>query len=229
MEYKETDGTHIELVIDGPGVTRADFGVQMLFCMEPEVLCDEGIHIEFSFDFQLPEKKEPAPKKKRGRKKGKKQNKILNNSYRSGDNLKGDSYKFDKEVRVERGYASNNLGHIYDPENSMTYQKIRTEVLRLLDTNKELIDMLSDEKPKKFNREKVNRMFKIICEHFEKNPKIRQFMNVIYIFDNVSNLSGLRYSSLYDLLDGEYKQMLLIELDSTHNILGDSGKNNKLF
>jgi len=196
---------------------------------------DVGVHVLFSFE--VPEKgiKQSTIKKNIVREERipgvnpKKRNKIIGNTYKSGDNLKGDEYKFDHELKVDAGYASNYLGSIYDVENNMTFKKVQEEVMILIEGNAELQDMISDAKPKKFNREKVNRMFKIIYEHFEKKPEVRQFSNLIYIFDNVSNLSGLKYASLYDLLDGEYKQMLLLELDKTYGILKNSGKSNRLF
>lgn len=203
---------------------------QMIFMFEYEP--DEiGTPVLFSFDVESEEippvvpdiaaKDKTAPVKKR--------NKIINNSYKSGENLKGDDYRFETELRVDPNYASSNLSHIYDAENNILYRKVQDEVLALIDANNELAEMLSEAKPKKFNREKVNRMFQIIHEHFEKNHDIRDFGNLIYIFDNVSNLSGLKYSSLYDLLDQSYQQMLLVELDKTYDILKHSGKSNTLF
>ncbi len=233
MAYKAKSGKQMVLVIDGPLATRADLGVQLPFSFDV-VAEDAGIHVTFSFDVAVPEIQVVRVRKivREERTPGvnpKKRNKIINNTYKSGDKLKGDEYKFDNELKIDPGYASSNLGHIYDVENSMTYRKVQEEVMNLLEKNKELQDMLSDAKPKKFNREKVNRMFKIIFDHFEKSPGARQFSNLIYIFDNVSNLSGLKYASLYDLLDGEYKQMLLLELDKTYGILKNSGKANRLF
>lgn len=196
----------------------------------PRAVVQIGIHVMFSFD--VVENAIQAIAKPAERTQGvnhKKRNKIINNSYKSGDNLKGDEYRFGTELKVDVGYASANLGHIYDVENHMIFKKVQDEIMDLMDTNVELQEMLSDAKPKKFNREKVNRMFKIIYDHFQAKPAARQYMNLIYIFDNVSNLSGLKYASLYDLLDGEYKQRILVELDKHHNILKTSGKSNRLF
>lgn len=190
---------------------------------------DACVHVLFSFDVEVEEDpvQEKAPPCIKPA--AKKRNKIINNSYKSGENLKGDDYRFETELRVDPNYASSNLSHIYDAENNILYRKVQDEVLALIDANNELAEMLSEAKPKKFNREKVNRMFQIIHEHFEKNHDIRDFGNLIYIFDNVSNLSGLKYSSLYDLLDQSYQQMLLVELDKTYDILKHSGKSNTLF
>lgn len=197
-----------------------------LFDCEPD---ETGVPVTFSFDVEVEEVKPAALDAPAKGRPVKKRNKIIDNSYKNGDNLKGDDYRFETEIRVDPTYAASNLSHIYDTENSMLYRKVQDEVLALIDMNKELAEMLSDAKPKKFNREKVNRMFEIIHEYFENNRGIREFGNLIYIFDNVSNLSGLKYSSLYDLLDQKYQQMLLLELNKTHDILKYSGKNNMLF
>lgn len=234
MAYKTANIKQMVLVIDGPFATRADLGIHVPFCFDL-MAEDTGVHVIFSFDVAEKERKQPAVRKaivREERTPGvnpRKRNKIINSSYKSGEKLKGDEYKFDTELKVDPDYASSNLSHIYDVENSMTFRKVQEEVMTLLEHNKELQEMLSDAKPKKFNREKVNRMFKIIHDHFEKKLSARQFSNLIYIFDNVSNLSGLKYASLYDLLDADYKQMLLLELDKTYGILKNSGKSNRLF
>ena len=106
---------------------------------------------------------------------------------------------------------------------------IRNEIIKLLDTNEVLRDMLQDNTRKKFNREKVNLIFKIIHDHFESDMNLREFSNLIYVFDNISNLSGLRYTNLFDLLDYEYKQKLILELDKIYNILNKTSKTNLLF
>ena len=208
-----------------------------------------GVHVVFSFDVVKPEPNVPViqilrqPVDKQSTLSPRKRNKIINNSYKSGDNLKGDDYRFDTVLKVESGYASSNLGHIYDVENNMIYKKVQNEIIGLIGVNAELQKMLddatprksddvkksSDVKPKKFNREKINRMFRLINAHFEKTPATLQFSNLIYIFDNVSNLSGLKYASLYELLDGDLKQRLLLELDKKYDILKNSGKSNSLF
>ena len=207
---------------------------QMIMVLdEPkEVIAEVGVQLAFTFDIMniKPARKTDAPVEPVIQiHQPKKRNKIINNTYRRGDNLKGDDYVFEKEMKVEAGYASDNLGHIYDVENNMIYRKVQEEIMQLLESNENLREMLNDTKKKKFNREKVNCIFKLIYSHFERNTSAKQFSNLIYIFDNVANLSGLKYTSLYDLLDGEYKQMLLIELDKSFGILKTSGKANRLF
>lgn len=188
--------------------------VKFSFDLSEPLNIDREVHVMFSFDVPEPPTV-AAPKKK---------NKIINNSYRSGENLKGDEYKFDSQLKVDASYMPSS-----DLENNMVYDRVQEEILLLMENNQELRDMIDDEKPKKFNREKANRMFKLILSHFVGKHDLMKFANVIYIFDNVSNLSGLKYASLYDLLDTEYKQMLLVELDKSHNILKSGSKINKLF
>ena len=208
----------MELVLDGKPIAR------------PVESLDQMV---FSFDVvRIVDAEPPAVKPATERIQGvnhRKRNKIINNSYKNGDNLKGDEYRFDKVLKVDVSYASSNLSHIYDVENNMVFRKVQEEVMRLLNRNDELQEMLSDSTPKKFNKAKVNRMFKIIYDHFENNPPIKQFSNLIYIFDNISNLSGLKYSSLYDLLDSEYQQIILMELDEHYHIFKTGGKGSKLF
>lgn len=206
---------------------------QMVLVIDPHIVFETDIGMQMLFSFDVIVQAVPAVRKPReDRPAGvnpRKRNKIINNTYKSGENLKGDDYAFDRELKVDSGYATTNLGHIYDVENNMVSRKVQEEIVVLLAINQELAEMLSDAKPKKFNKEKINRMFKIIYEHFERKPSAKQFSNLVYIFDNVSNLSGLKYASLYDLLDNEYKQLILLELDKTHGILKNNGMSNRLF
>lgn len=160
-----------------------------------------------------------------------KQNKIINNSYKNGTNLKGDEYRFDASLKVDATYADMYLDDIYEMEKYIARQRVQEAVMAFVDNTPVLKDMCSmeGEETKKFNREKINLMFGMICKHFEDNADIRTYKNVIYIFDNISYLSKLRYHNLFDMLDDDYKQKLIIELDKTHDILRSPKKNNKLF
>lgn len=209
--------TQMILIFDEVRVVTFDIGEQVVLSFDVRV---EAVPVPVKAPVATPQRSGLSPKKR---------NKIINSTYKSGENLKGNDYHFESEIKVEAGYASTHLGHIYDVDNNMVSRKVQEEIMLLIGMNEELRDMLDEENPKKFNREKVNRMFKLIYEHFERKPDARTFSNLVQIFDNVANLSKLKYASLYDLLDGEYKQMLLVELDKTYDILKLSGKTNRLF
>ena len=163
--------------------------------------------------------------------KARKQNKIINNSYKNGTNLKGDEYKFESALKVDATYAGTYLDDVYDIEKYIVERRVQEEVMRYVSDTPMLSEMCSmnDEETKKFNKEKINLMFGMICRHFEASQDICRFYNIIYIFDNVSYLSGLRYHNLFDMLEDDHKQKLIIELDRTHGILRSHKKNNKLF
>ena len=167
--------------------------------------------------------------KKRETDKETREDKIFNNSYHHGEKLKGDDYEFSHGLQVDGGYASRFLGDIYKVDDSMTYKLVQQEILKLLDTNEQLMEILKDTKKKKFNKEKINLIFKIIYEHILNNLNKNKFMDIIYIFDHISNISGLKYNNLFDLLEFEYKKLLIIELDKTYNILDEYTNFNKMF
>lgn len=155
--------------------------------------------------------------------------KIFNNSYTHGDALKGDKYEFNVKIRVDDNYALSFMNDIYQAEDGISFKMVQDEIIRLLDTNAELNEMLDSAKKKKFNKSKINKLFKFIYDHFENKPEVKSFSNSIYIFDHISNISGLKYKNLFDLLDYEYKKILILELDKQYNILKNSANFNKMF
>ena len=159
----------------------------------------------------------------------KREDKIFNNSYYHGDNLKGDDYNFNTLLTACDRYSKSYLRDIYDPENSMQMKMIREEILKLLETNSRLQEILDDNNNKKFNKQKINEIFEILHTHFTTKSQHQRFVNLIYIFDNISNLTGLKYNNLFDLLEYDYKEMLILELDKHYNVLNASKSNSKMF
>src|SRR5574343_6106 len=104
-EYNDSADEQMRFDIDGQSMSVIDPGIHVQFSFD--VLSEHGIHVVFSFKTDQPaeqierknintQRKFPVNHKKR--------NKIINSTYRSGENLKGDDYKFDTELRVDPGY-----------------------------------------------------------------------------------------------------------------------------
>ena len=159
----------------------------------------------------------------------KREDKIFNNSYYNGDNLKGDEYSFSNALMADDRYAKSYLRDIYEPEDNMQYTMVRDEILKLLDSNEYLRSILDDNNNKKFNKEKINEIFSILLKYFTVESKHKRFVNLIYVFDNISNLTGLKYNNLFDLLEYDYKELLIIELDTHFNVLNTHKTNSKMF
>jgi len=170
-----------------------------------------------------------ADEKKKNVKKTKKDNKVYNNSYLKGDKLKGDDYQLNNALKVSDDYASSYLGSVYKPDETSNNQRLKDEVIRLIDVNEELKSLLQDQKKKKFNKINVNFIFKLIYNHLYNDQEFSIFMDIIQVFDIVSNLTGLKYKNLFDLLDIEYKELVISELDQTHDILTNYKNFNKMY
>lgn len=158
----------------------------------------------------------------------KRTNKIFNNTYNQGNKLKGNDYNLNSSIQVENAYAGAYMKDIYDTDNAMQMNVVRDVIFELLDVNDEIKSIIGNNK-KKFNKESINRIFKIIYEHFNADKQLKIFMNLIYIFDIVSNISGMKYKNLFDLLDYEFKQKIIVELDTQYNILKDYSHFNSMF
>ena len=157
-----------------------------------------------------------------------KDDKIFNNSYYHGDKLKGDEYSIKTGLAVDGEYASRYLQDIYNLDEHINQKKTQETIIDLIESNAEIIEMLSDTQ-KKFNKDNINRLFKIILDHFNADLEVRHFMDVIHVFDMISNISGLRYANLFDMLEYEYKKLLILDLDKKYDILSDYNVFNKMF
>lgn len=174
------------------------------------------------------ESKEELEKKKEIENK-RKNDKIFNNTYYQGDNLKGDDYEMNKDLKIAPDYSSSFLTELHNPNDSINYKKILEEIIYMLDNNEVLIGLLKDNKKKKFNKENINVIFKEIYDHISNKKEIEMFVNMIYVFDIISNITGLKYKNLFDLLNYEYKELVIEELDNSHDILSSYKNFKKMF
>jgi hypothetical protein len=77
---------------------------------------------------------------------------------------------------------------------------------------------------RKFNKEILNEIYKKLKELFVLNTNSIYAFNIIYLFDIVSSLTGIKPKTLFDFLNFEYKSELINELDKTMNILDLTNK-----
>lgn len=157
-------------------------------------------------------------------KKRKNVNKILKNSYYDSKNLKGDEYQLNDGVDVNRDYAETYMKSSYNSESSRLYEKTRNKMMRLLRENEEISNIVDSSVGKKFNKAGINKIFEISYEYFKNDAENSEFFNVAYLFDVISKVTGLKVRNLFDLLDMEYKEILIEELDKTYDILDGGNK-----
>lgn len=157
----------------------------------------------------------------------KRKDKIFNNSYYHGDSKKADKYKYENKIEADRESILNQTSS-GDPDAQYPYSEIQDIIMDLVDNNNDIQEILRNNK-KKFNKLKINNLFEIILKHFNSSLELSRIKIHIYIFDVVSRLTGIKVLNLFDLLEYEYKELLLDELDESHGIYKDFNKENKLY
>lgn len=169
-------------------------------------------------------------KKKTGKKTERKQtNKILNNSYRTGENLKGEDYEFSKSIRVSDDYASSYLKEVYDYENHVEYKIVLERIMDTIEEDKELRKIVipdpKAETKKKFNSKEINLIFGKVYDEMMKEVDDSKFANPIYMVEAISRITGLEYKRIFDYLDYEYQAVLLEALNEKFDIFGENPNN----
>jgi hypothetical protein len=149
----------------------------------------------------------------------KRPDKIFNNSYYHGDNLKGDGYVMTHGIKVDPEYSKRYLNDVYSPENNMEYKIVEKRVNEIIMVHNDIKCMLNGEY--KMNREDMNMVFSVIIEEFPKSESASEFANPIYMLDVISDLSGMKYKNMFDMLEYKFKEILINELDNSHNILSN--------
>lgn len=159
----------------------------------------------------------------------KRPDKIFNNGYYHGNKQKGDTYRFDNRIEADQENLLNSgIVSSFNPEVQYPYSEIEEVILTLVDTNDDIQEILKNNK-KKFNKQKINQLFQLTTDNFNTTIELRRIKVYIYIFDVISRLTGIRHLNLFDLLDLEYKEFLLEELDETYSIYDNFSKENKFF
>lgn len=160
-------------------------------------------------------------------KKKKKKDKIINNSYKTGEGLKGDAYEFSKSIKVKDDYASSYLKDLYDYENHVEYKIILEKIIAIIENDKKLTEIVFTdvENKKKFNSKEINLIFSTLYDSLEKDIIESTFLNPIYLVEAISKITGLDYKRIFDFLDCKYQEILLVSLDDRFGIFGDSTNN----
>lgn len=143
--------------------------------------------------------------------------KILNNSYKNGDNLKAtEEYEFTRALVVDSVGAETYMKIDYDYD-SILYEDMVTYANELIDSNEFLKNLLSmdllspeDADKRKFTSDELNKAFYIIEEHLEN--KNMEFFKISYAFQIICNLFSISHAILFDILDYENKKAVLIGL-----------------
>jgi hypothetical protein len=160
------------------------------------------------------------------------EDKIFNNSYYNGDKLKdSEEYEFSKKITVSSDYSDNYLKDLYDYEEQLESKFILDIIFEFLQKDLILSKYISDLTENttiskvKVSKEDINIIFNRIHEKLDVTTYGISFYSPIYILEAISSVASMEYKKIFDALDTDIQEILLLELNKKYQFL--EGKMNK--
>ena len=149
--------------------------------------------------------------------------KILNNSYKNGDNLKGDDYEFDNKLVADEDYMSMYMKDTCDID-SAEYNKIVQEIDKFILSN-DKYKALTDSDDTKYSKDELNELFSLVYSQFLSNRDLKKFIRIAYIFDVICTITNIKHSNMFDLLSYENKKIVISNFvnESNEDIIRSMG------
>ncbi len=166
-----------------------------------------------------------------------KDDKIFNNGYKQADGFRDEEYAYTQSISVNSNYADNYLKDVYDYEETLDYNIGLNKIFKLIENNKELSSLLHkiDANHKlKLSKEEINWCFTRILEELynDTDKEDDTFYNPIYILEALSSIININssdaikdYKKIFDCLDFEIQEKLIVELNKKYKFL--EGKMNR--
>lgn len=154
------------------------------------------------------------------------EDKIFNNSYYNGDNLKdSDEYEFSKKISISSDYSDNYLKDLYDYEEQLESKFILDIIFEFLQKDEVLSKYVEEitadntTAKVKFSKEDINNIFNRVHEKLDVTTYGISFYSPIYILEAISSISSMEYKKIFDSMDTEIQEILLVELNKKYRFL----------
>lgn len=177
---------------------------------------------------ESPTPAQPEPAKKKNHK----DDKIFNNRYNSGEGLsENDQTSYSNNLAVAQDYADSYLKGIYEYEDELNSRATLDTIINFVNSTAvltELFDKARSNKAStkvKFTKDEVNFIFSSINSEFENKKSTVIFYNPIYILEAISAISSIEYKKLFDMMNTDNQEVLIVELNKKYKFL--EGKMNK--
>lgn len=168
------------------------------------------------------EKKDEISRKRR-------EDKIFNNGYRTGEAMGEDRYEYQSSISVNSNYSDNYLKDVYDYEENVEYNIGVERIFKIIQSDPELSAILYKKDITgriKLSKEEINWCFNQIVELVKVGTDMDFFYSPIYVLEALSSILNINsgdpikdYRKLFDSLDVELQEELLIELNKKYNFL----------
>lgn len=155
-----------------------------------------------------------------------KEDKIFNNRYNTGEGLRDTGeYEFSKKISVSSDYSDSYLKDVYEYEENLETQFIMDGIFDTIKKDESLNKMVfhsidnSLVFKNKFAKDEISVIFNKIHTSLDEVGKNTTFYNPIYVLEAISSFSGFDYKKIFDALDTDAQELLLVELDKKYNFL----------
>lgn len=158
-----------------------------------------------------------------------KEDKIFNNSWNSGDGVSDEIYQ-NNGIRLDPGHTDSHLldGALFDRYMDKTIiERDLNNIATGDETLRKLMDITMVD-GRKFTKPEINLAFIRLCQLVRINNKTT-FIGPIDVLDFVSMISQMDYKRLFESLEYEHKEVLLLELNNKFGILDGKVRFKKLF
>jgi len=155
-----------------------------------------------------------------------KEDKIFNNRYNTGEGLEEtEEYQYQKNISVSGDYSDAYLKDLYDYENELDLRVILDFIFKEFSEDKEITKIFDisnldfTAKKIKISKTELNFVFNKLHEKIKKNNSGTIFYSPIYVLEVISSITSMEYKKLFDMLNTENQEILLIELNEKYLFL----------
>lgn len=165
-----------------------------------------------------------------------KNDKIFNNRYKFGEGHRDDEdYEHQTKIDVNNIYADNYLRDVYDYENTLEYNIGVSKIFELMgkeDYFNKILKKINKKEKIKLSKEEISELFNKILKLIHSYRSKNNFYSPIYVLEVVSSILSINsndpikdYKKIFDCLDVQVQEELILELDKKYNFL--DGKMNR--
>jgi len=161
-----------------------------------------------------------------------KTDKIFNNSY----NIGLSSAEEDPGVRANSGIkleSGSSYHSLYDRDQFSDHVDnsiIQYDINNFISGTPAVLEVLGDNpEKKKFTKPEINFLFNSIVMGVTHGENSSAFVSPIHVLDTISSMTNTEYKKLFDMLEYEHKETLLLELNKKYGFLDKPSKNLKMF
>ena len=154
------------------------------------------------------------------------EDKIFNNRYNTGEGLpEAEEYRMTGGISVSGDYSDSYLRDIYEYEEMLETKVILDTIFGFIQLDPLISEILKNSAREstpgriKLTKDEVNFIFNRINSSLDLPVNEVVFYSPIYILEVISALSSIEYKKLFDMLETDIQELLLIELNKKYNFL----------